>query len=60
MNFTSDSILKHLDKWEGAKFHIPVYTSSVEIVARILETKNLALCKSQSARNLGVDWMVFE
>jgi hypothetical protein len=46
--------------WEDDKYHIPVYTSGVEIIARILETRNFDLCRSRSAKNLGVDWVVFE
>jgi hypothetical protein len=46
--------------WENDRLHIPVYTCGVEIISQILETKNFNLCSSRSAKNLGVDWTVFE
>ena len=46
--------------WEDDKFHIPIFTSAIEIIAKTLETRNFNLCKSRSAINLGFDWTVFE
>lgn len=45
--------------WEGDKFHIPSYTSGVQVIAQILETGNFNLYKSQSIRNLEFDWKNF-
>jgi hypothetical protein len=46
--------------WENDRLHIPVYTSGVEVISQILETRNFDLCRSQSAKNLGFDWAIFE
>lgn len=46
--------------WEGDKLHIPSYTSGVEVIAKILESNNFDLCRSQSIRDLGFDWKTFE
>ena len=61
---------KHEDDWqnggtgagvmEGDKFHIPIYTSAIEVMAKILESRNFDLCRSQSIRDLGFDWETFE
>lgn len=46
--------------WEGDKLHIPSYTSGVEVIAQILETRNFNLYRSQSIRNLEFDWKTFK
>jgi len=46
--------------WEGDKRHIPSYTSGVEVIAQILETRNFNLYESQSITNLGFDWKTFK
>jgi hypothetical protein len=46
--------------WEGDKYHIPSYTSGVEVISQMLETRNLDLYKSQSVKDLGFDWKVFK
>lgn len=48
------------DVWKGDKFHIPSYTSGIEVIAQILETRNFNLYRSQSIRNLGFDWKTFK
>lgn len=46
--------------FEGNKFHIPIYTSGVTVIAKILETQYFDLCELQSVRQLGFEWTTYE
>ncbi|KAI9133369.1 DUF7003 family protein [Acaryochloris sp. CCMEE 5410] len=54
----------HHDKgegvFEGNKFHIPIYTSGVVAIAKILETQYFDLCELPSVRQLGFEWTTYE